>query len=77
MFNDRSIAKRLQLLIDNLGITQKELAEKANITEAAVSRYIQGSRIPNAGTIISICRATNVSPNWLLGSGDDNVMERL
>ena len=44
----REYAKQL---IENFGLTQKEVAEKLGLTEAAVSRYISGKRadlkIPN------------------------------
>lgn len=70
-------SKRLRLLLTNLGLTQRELAFKADITESAVSRYLDGSRIPNANTIIQITEATKVSPSWLLGYGEDNKMETI
>lgn len=68
-------SNRLKMMLLNLDITQKELSQKTNITEAAISRYIQGSRIPNAQSIIQISEATNVSPSWILGYGSDDLME--
>lgn len=68
---------RLKMLLVNLNLSQKELAQKTNITEAAISRYVQGKRIPNAQSIIQIAEATNVSPSWILGYGSDFLMEGL
>ena len=45
------------------------------LTEAAVSRYMSGDRLPNAATLINIANATRVSPNWLLGFGSDDEIE--
>lgn len=67
--------KRLKYMLDNLGISQKEFALMTGLTEAAVSRYISGDRLPNAATLINIAKATRVSPNWLLGFGSDDEIE--
>lgn len=69
--------KRLRLLLDNLGLSQREFALMTGLTEAAVSKYLSGVRIPHAGTLISIANATGVSPNWILGFGDDDKMEKI
>lgn len=75
--NEIVYSKRMKLMIENLGITQKDFSEMTGITEAAICRYLQGTRIPNAGTLIAIARATNVSIDWLLGHGSDEKMERM
>ena len=75
--NEIVYSKRMKLMIENLGITQKDFSEMTGITEAAICRYLQGTRIPNAGTLIAIARATNVSIDWLLGQGSDEKMERM
>ena len=75
--NEIVYSKRMKLMIENLGITQKDFSEMTGITEASVCRYLQGARIPNAGTLIAIARATNVSIDWLLGHGSDEKMERM
>lgn len=70
-----TIDKRFRLLLDELGYSQKELSAISGITEAAISRYLDGTRIPNAKSIVSIAEVTNVSPSWLLGYGKDDVIE--
>lgn len=52
---------KLKRLLDQRGMTQKELAQKAGITEAAVSRYIHGTRVPKMPTAVHIAKALNVS----------------
>lgn len=39
---------RLKEILELKGMTQKELADKADVTEVSISRYVNGSRIPNA-----------------------------
>lgn len=71
------VSKRLRLLLDNMGLSQKDFASITGLTESAVSKYLSGERIPNAGTLISIANATGVSPNWILGYGSDDEMETI
>lgn len=72
-----NINDRLLLLLANKGLTQKELSIIAGLTESAISHYIKGDRTPNTNNLIAIAEATNVSPNWILGYGPDDPMERL
>ena len=74
---DNVIQKRLQLMLSNLGMMQKELAERSGTTEAAISRYVNGTRLPSCMAIINISNATQVSPSWILGMGSDDEMERM
>jgi transcriptional regulator with XRE-family HTH domain len=46
---------------------QKELAEKIGVNEMAISRYIHGSRMVSVSILIDICKALNVSADYLLG----------
>lgn len=74
---DIYVQKRLKLLLDNLGINQREFALMIGSTDSAVSRYLTGERIPTTLTLIQIANATGVSPNWILGYGSDDEMERM
>lgn len=46
-------------------ITQKELANKAGVTESAISHYIKGDRIPNIATMVRIAKVLNIDLNEL------------
>ena len=72
-----SVEKRLQLLLDNTGYTQKDFAVLTSTTQAAICRYLRGTRVPSSTTLTAISDATGVSPNWLLGYGPDAPMERM
>ncbi len=72
-----SFGKRLNLMLKVLNISQRDLAQKSGLTESAISHYIKGDRIPNASTIIAITDSTGVCPNWLLGYGSSEQIERM
>lgn len=48
-------------------LTQKELAEMLNITESAISRYMNGSRMPNCVTLVKMAEEFNCTTDYLLG----------
>lgn len=62
-----TIGDRLKYSLKIRKLTQKEFAQRTNITESAMSRYISGERVPRADTLVSICRELGVSADWLLG----------
>ena len=72
--NQNDISKRLTLLIDYLGISQRELAQRSGLTESAMCHYIKGDRVPHADALIKIAKATGVRTDWLLGLGSDNAI---
>ena len=50
----RSIASRMAELLAQQKLTQKELAQRSGITEAAISRYIKGDRAPRGVNLAKI-----------------------
>lgn len=63
-----TFAERLKDCIEMRGVTQKWLAEKANTTEATISRYVKEVNSPAVLEIIAdIARALNVSVDYLVG----------
>ena len=50
-----------------LKFTQKDLAEKLNITPKAVSKWERGISLPDIGIIPALCKVLKVDPNLLLG----------
>ena len=60
------IGNRIYKLLKENNISQRVLAKKIGSTEASVSRYINGTRIPDARTISKIAKALNVSTDILL-----------
>lgn len=44
-------------------MTQKQLAEKLNVTDRAVSNWENGRRLPDIGTIAALCKELNITVN--------------
>ena len=61
---------RLKNLIDELDIKQNELAQKAGITEATISNYINAKQLPKLGVVEKLADVLGVSVDYLLGKTD-------
>lgn len=62
----KNIGERLSHLLKQNGMTQRELAKKVNVTEASMSRYIQGARVPRAETLSKIAKNLNTTTDFIL-----------
>ncbi len=62
----RSRTNRIAELLAIRGMSQKELALAANITEAAISHYIKGDRVPRGVNLIKIAKALGTTTDYLL-----------
>ncbi|MBR5233459.1 MAG: helix-turn-helix domain-containing protein [Clostridia bacterium] len=58
----------------NIGLTQKQLAEKLNITDRAVSKWETGKALPDSSIMLELCRILKITVNDLL-SGEVISME--
>ena len=67
-----TIAKRITKARRALGLNQKELAIKAQITESTLSRFERGTREPRTDALSRLSKVLEVSPNYLIfGLKDD------
>lgn len=57
---------RLKDIIEAKGISQSWLAEKAETTEATISRYVAGVHKPNLDIVARIAKALNVSIDYIM-----------
>ena len=53
-------------------LSQKDLAIKANITEASMSKYLSGERTPRVDVIVNLARALEITTDELLLDVDNN-----
>ena len=60
-------SERVSLLISQKGLSQKELAIKAGVTESAMSYYVKGDRTPRGEVLSRIAKALDCSTDYLLG----------
>lgn len=72
-----TMGERLKELIDKKGISQKELAEKVGCTNAAISRYIKGNRVPRAGVLTKIAIVLDTTSDYLLEGVPTDVTDEL
>lgn len=60
------IGSRIRKYREIRGISQKELAERINVSNSRISNWEQGINRPDADIIAALCHALNVSPSELL-----------
>lgn len=70
---EKIIKENLRNVIRQRGVTQAWLAEKADTTEATVSRYISGVHSPRIELIAKMATALNVSVDYLLGLSESSI----
>ena len=58
------------------GMTQKELAEKLNISFQAVSKWENGDTLPDTGILLELCDLLNTTADKLLNGGTLAARER-
>lgn len=68
---NKEIGNRISNALNKKGISQKQLAERINLSEAVVSRYISGEREPRANVLANIATALNTTSDYLLGIEED------
>ena len=72
------MGEKLRTLIAERGVSQKELAQKAGVTEAAISHYINGDRSPRGAILLNIANALGTTTDFLLSvskSEENNTSE--
>lgn len=62
-----NLGERMLELMKQQGRTQKQIAELVDVTEATMSRYVRGERIPNADVLADIATALHTTTDYLLG----------
>ncbi len=70
------IGRYIQQLRKAAGMTQKELAEKLNVSFQAVSKWENGDALPDTGLLLSLCDALGTTADKLLNGGTLAVGER-
>lgn len=72
-----NLSERLGLFIESSGISQKELSKLTGVSDSVICRVIKGESGMSTKNLVKIADATRVSPNWLLGYGSDEELERI
>ena len=61
------LRKRVKNLLESKNLTQKDLADKCQTTEATISRNLNGIHAPRAEIIEKIASVLDVTTDYLLG----------
>ena len=70
------IGQYIQRLRKSAGMTQKDLAEKLNISFQAVSKWENGDSLPDTGILLDLCDVLNTTADKLLNGGSLAAHER-
>lgn len=62
------VGKRIRERMNAMGMTRVELAEKVGVTQATMSRYASGKRMPKAYLISDMAKVLRTTPEFLLGN---------
>ncbi len=74
--NELNAAERIRGIMTEKGLTQKDLSELLDVSQPAVSLYLQG-RMPPADVLYRIAQLGGTSVEWLLtGSTVGNMVAR-
>ncbi len=63
-------AERLSEYLKESGLSKRKFAEKAGVSAMSVSDWTTGKIQPNAESIFLICKACDLSADYLLGLED-------
>ena len=70
------IGKYIQHLRKEAGFTQKELAERLNVSFQAVSKWENGDSLPDTGILLDLCDQLGTTADKLLKGGSFAAVER-
>ncbi len=68
-----TLGERLGQLLQEQHMNQKQFAEKAGITEAALSYYIKGTRVPRSTVLAKMASLLGTTADYLLG-GEEGIV---
>lgn len=69
--------KQLKKIMTEKGLTQKQLADKLNVTDVFVSNYLKGKRNPKPTTIYKFANALDVPTSYFLEEIDTSTIQPL
>ncbi|MBP5195235.1 MAG: helix-turn-helix transcriptional regulator [Lachnospiraceae bacterium] len=65
-----TISERIFERLSQLDMSQKEFAKKAGLRQSTISEWKKNKTNPASDKILAICKALDVSPEWLLSGVD-------
>lgn len=68
--------KKLKRYRQFQGLSRVDLAHSVGVSAESIARYERGDREPNATTVEKLAAALGITPNKLLGVGEDEKNDR-
>ena len=65
------VSRRFHEILALRKMKARDLAERAGMTEAAVSHYVNGNRCPTNKSAVRLANVLNCNPIWLMDLDDD------
>lgn len=72
-----TLADRLKIERNKIGLSQKELADKLGMNARTYASYERGERDISTSVLLNICQTLNISSDALLGNDNSNELEQL
>ena len=63
-------SERIAEAIKSSGLSQKEIAEKLNISESNITNWKNDENLPSVEVFFNLCKLLNESADYLLGLDD-------
>lgn len=70
MDDRKQITYRLVTAVLESGKSHRRIAEEAGVSLNTMHYYMNKGGMPGADKLAALCRALNVSADWLLGAGE-------
>ena len=67
------IGDRITALREADGLTQAQLAERVGVSQATVSQWEGGTRVPSGEAVVALARVFDTSADFLLGLVDEQI----
>ena len=72
-----SFNERLSCLLNEKRMSQKELSVRVGVTEAAISHYLKGDRIPRASVLSKMAEVLGTSSDYLINGAASNSQDEI
>ena len=70
------IGGRIKKRREEVGLSQKALAEKATISPSAINKFEKGEKKPSTGVLVKIAEVLNTTTDYFLsGQDEDNTIK--
>lgn len=76
IFDFRVIGNKLLAIRKNMGLTQSEVAEKANLSDRTYADIERGTVNMRIETVLKICEALHITPDAVLTEDNPNLSTR-